>query len=251
MAEAIKGMQVGQRWVSPEDPKTSKYLGRVLYEVKGWADRAGGAYDIMKMSKLLSACAGRADWVSSLGGYTSATSIPRLPCAVIELYEKCAEGNAEGYTPVLKAKVAQGMFDLGATSMFAFNFFNPLHKASGNIGTVLSSISDTFSIGVKGLELHESCELLTIAKDLKLADDIQVGLTAKRNFSGMKLVKTIASVVTGIFAAYALATGVVFLSAGTALAVSLGSAILGVTADFYKNCYSNYFAKIGSVPLTA
>ncbi len=251
MSESVQGQQVGNRWVTPEEPKTSKYIGRAPHALRDWLGGTGGASDMMKVTKVLSVYSNRMDLASSISTFSAVGAVSRLPCATIDLCEKLVEAKKDGLTAILASKISHDTFEVGAMVAHVKSFFTPGDKVAGNAGIMLGAIADVFSVGTFSFELQETSRLLNTARGLNLSNDVQDGLSAKRTYSFMKLVKSVVSAVTGCFSFYALAAGVAVIGAGTALAVSLANTILNIGAHFYKNCYSDYFAKVGVVPLTA
>lgn len=237
---AMQPQIIGNHKVIPETPKNFRNFFKTLQE---WVNNSGGAYDLMNLAKKIAMCTGNVKLGETLGGYTAVSAIPRLPAASVELYETLQRTKNNEMTALLGCKVAHDVCETGAMALFTYSIFNPASSAAGNAGSTLSAMSDVVDVGTYSMEAKQSQDFYSAVKGSK-SIELMSSLKAKRDYSLIKLAKAVCSAVTGVFSAYALATGVVLLGGTAAIALGLASSIFNVLAYYQKNCFSHYFAKV-------
>lgn len=240
---------VGNENIKVEVPEKNLTFTEVI---KKSSLETGPMYDLMSAGKKACELCNASYLQSQCGGYVVGSAVAnflRTATSCSSACEMIAKDPKKLKEPKHFFKLSHDLLDFGAGFCYLNAFFRKNFKPWLKLATPVALGADSCEAVSLSLQIKESNQRLN---HVELTNPVlKREIHKELRYSCLKVVKTISAIVAGILTCAFLFGGVAPIPMGAVVAISLASALLNLTAYYYKNYCIQNTLKIEPARVTA
>ena len=220
--------------------------GSFIESVKTWVGDTAGAFDLMNTLKKVFDLFGNQFLLGQARGYIGGAAVPRLPGAVISLYQAVTKKD-KVWTAHACADVLHQTTDVATTGSYFGAFFAKNPQPFLRAATYCAVANDTTDVAAFAVRLHDVCT--TFPDSVKISPQLLSAVNNEKTFDILKLIKTVTAVFASVMALCTMILGAPLVPVAVTLTIAITSSVFSILSYYHKNYWSAYNLKADIHPL--